>query len=503
MYCEKCGSHIKERSNFCESCGTKVNRNKEVKNLQPSKLRTKVSYELEYDLKEPVREQGVMRKRFLILWLIFFFPVGLFFMWKQRHFNKPVRIIISIFFLFATIIGSIPVNETNITFVKTSKIEFGYNETEPDYKTYFLIEENGEDIEVTNEMISENIDTSELGTYHVTITYVNEDEETHTKTISVKVVENELYLDLFTVRVFCNPNELSTSFNLLSSEPDWKDYFSIRAYGEDILITDDMITADVDFSSKGEGKVELVYQDGSVMMSDAITVEVVVDSSIEELMDIGFTYLESLDHVETLNTMGINKINKMVPKTGDSIDGLKAYEVTLNDEFVLLMTFENRGIFYLGKGPLEIYNDIDGVKGHISEFDVEDESYYVQQFESLGFVEYNGNFLWKSPQYGSSIYVNTIYGSQVVHEYESNKDGTLWSHYVNENIGYIDRISMEEACEYDLENNVYLSDTTCSNDDLEFLLLMVSLYDRDVNNAGLTQEELQRLIINIKLSRLK
>lgn len=57
------------------------------------------------------KEKWYNKKMFTVLMLIIFFPLGLYLMWKNKHFKKSVRIIISSIFLFLIIASGMSVDE--------------------------------------------------------------------------------------------------------------------------------------------------------------------------------------------------------------------------------------------------------------------------------------------------------------------------------------------------------------------------------------------------------
>lgn len=61
------------------------------------------------------KEKVYQKTWFTILFLIVFFPVGLFTMWKYKKFNKVARIIISVFWVFCVITAFIPSDDSQST----------------------------------------------------------------------------------------------------------------------------------------------------------------------------------------------------------------------------------------------------------------------------------------------------------------------------------------------------------------------------------------------------
>lgn len=54
-----------------------------------------------YRVKGGIIVKFYQQTAFIVFMLIIFFPVGLFLMWKNQHFNKVTRISVSLFFVFA------------------------------------------------------------------------------------------------------------------------------------------------------------------------------------------------------------------------------------------------------------------------------------------------------------------------------------------------------------------------------------------------------------------
>ena len=77
MFCEKCGNELKNDENFCSKCGQKVNVPTNAIKSEKNKF-----YQTTW---------------FTILMLIFFFPVGIFLVWKYNKFgSKKTKIIITV-----------------------------------------------------------------------------------------------------------------------------------------------------------------------------------------------------------------------------------------------------------------------------------------------------------------------------------------------------------------------------------------------------------------------
>lgn len=120
MYCTKCGT--KFEGNFCPNCGQPVNIPKE----SPTQDSPIIDVRRE---KSTVKEPYYSKSWFIVL--ITFcccFPIGLFLMWKYKKFNKPVRIIITAFFIIGIIVGA-KTNRNSTQEKNSSKVESAIDTT--------------------------------------------------------------------------------------------------------------------------------------------------------------------------------------------------------------------------------------------------------------------------------------------------------------------------------------------------------------------------------------
>lgn len=150
MICPKCGSEIRDGLTFCPKCGAEFgNRNQGV-----SRTRTIDGEPVEVDVTEELstnhdgyryensngswnnnfngfepRRRFYQKTWFIILALIFFWPLGIFLMWKFSKWNKIVKIIISILCLFA-LIGLFTGNDDTKSSDNDTQIETEAVETE-------------------------------------------------------------------------------------------------------------------------------------------------------------------------------------------------------------------------------------------------------------------------------------------------------------------------------------------------------------------------------------
>lgn len=106
--CPECGKEISDQAFICPNCGHKKNPVKIIKCPECGNTITDIGdncpycgYPLNHGLSEV---NFFKRELFTIIMLLFFWPVGLFCMWKNEHFSLMTRCLISILaLLFAAI----------------------------------------------------------------------------------------------------------------------------------------------------------------------------------------------------------------------------------------------------------------------------------------------------------------------------------------------------------------------------------------------------------------
>ena len=116
MKCPKCGFEIPEGLPFCPKCGADLDESIAVKDIADARvLGESRSEEGEFSLTgedpirnhyyepEPPKVKFYQKTWFVVIALIFFWPLGVFLMWKFSKWNKIVKIIISILCVFALI----------------------------------------------------------------------------------------------------------------------------------------------------------------------------------------------------------------------------------------------------------------------------------------------------------------------------------------------------------------------------------------------------------------
>jgi hypothetical protein len=119
MVCPHCGAQVSGR--FCEYCGSEMPQEKTVKNVNTSKRTVINNYYMDaprptnqnynynanakYTPSHPKVKMSKEHKSMLItiLWLIFFYPVGIVRIWTKKHFSKLVNITITVFFAIITL----------------------------------------------------------------------------------------------------------------------------------------------------------------------------------------------------------------------------------------------------------------------------------------------------------------------------------------------------------------------------------------------------------------
>lgn len=97
MYCIKCGAQVD--GFYCPECGEPVSPNSDTiisDSIESDLIETSQEDHSNYSTEKGTPKTDRMMKT--ILWLIFFFPVGLIIMWYKKEFTKSVRIAITIFF---------------------------------------------------------------------------------------------------------------------------------------------------------------------------------------------------------------------------------------------------------------------------------------------------------------------------------------------------------------------------------------------------------------------
>lgn len=127
MKCPNCGAEV--TGNFCEYCGSEMPKEKSITNIN-NKSKTIINNYYtngnvlsQKNLNNVTAPKTEKKKKstyhytgpgVTILWLIFFFPVGLIRMWVKKDFPKAVRIAITVFIILIIIASAAsPKSDTN------------------------------------------------------------------------------------------------------------------------------------------------------------------------------------------------------------------------------------------------------------------------------------------------------------------------------------------------------------------------------------------------------
>ncbi len=92
MYkCKFCGTEVLPSNKYCPSCGNK---------LEPDSSQNRKP-----ESKAPFSDDSPRNQLITILLLIFLYPIGLPYMWVSKPFTKKTRLIITLCFLGAVVLG--------------------------------------------------------------------------------------------------------------------------------------------------------------------------------------------------------------------------------------------------------------------------------------------------------------------------------------------------------------------------------------------------------------
>lgn len=151
MKCDECGAPIE--NGRCTNCG------KKFVNQEPS---GEVNPVPKRDSSVAVEEKFYQTRWFCVLMIFFFFPVGLFLMWKYKKFNKVTRIVVTVILVLAFIgnMGAMSNDEgEDAQYGDNSKvIEYGENES---LNSTVGIEETTKNIVETEDVDTKPVETEE------------------------------------------------------------------------------------------------------------------------------------------------------------------------------------------------------------------------------------------------------------------------------------------------------------------------------------------------------
>lgn len=177
---------------------------------------------------------------------------------------------LSISVVDSTLIDTTPpvIEETN----KPTIINVG--SVEPDWKTYFTITDDKDgNIEVTGSMITESVDMDVDGVYIVSVVVSDSDGNLAGKSIAISITAVADY-DAPTIAIV---DGVTRRFAINSAEPDWKTYFTATDSKDGaIVITDEMITTDVDMNFLGVYLIAINLSDSDGNKAgDGVVIEIV------------------------------------------------------------------------------------------------------------------------------------------------------------------------------------------------------------------------------------
>jgi len=89
--CNFCGNEVLPSAKYCPACGNKL----EFDSIQTGKPESK----------ETISDNSSKNQLITILLLIFFYPVGLPYMWVSKPFTKKTRVAITLCFIGAIFLG--------------------------------------------------------------------------------------------------------------------------------------------------------------------------------------------------------------------------------------------------------------------------------------------------------------------------------------------------------------------------------------------------------------
>lgn len=130
--CPNCGKELKDNANFCGECGTIVSPVSEEKEIgeQIKKVNDENIQKCILDTEKDTPKNWWKRTGGIIFWLIVFFPIGLYLMWKYANWKRSRKVIVTLIWgivLFCWSLGSYPdmPDESEELIIENSHAKFG------------------------------------------------------------------------------------------------------------------------------------------------------------------------------------------------------------------------------------------------------------------------------------------------------------------------------------------------------------------------------------------
>lgn len=218
-----------------------------------------------------------------------------------------------------------PVEDVVLVEAKVDSVTLYKSDTFKGWNEYFKVTKNGEDIAITDLMITSNAVAGAVGSYTVTCTYNNVQ-----KTINVNVIE-----DVYEITSTTNSIVLESNATL----PDFKTYFAVKKNETtDIEVTDDMITSNVDMTTPGDYTVTLACNGVQK------TINVTVNSPVEVVEVEAKTQTVTIKTGDTLDAWSTYfsvKYNEQDVQITDDMIDLGGLDVNNVGEYVITLTYKD------------------------------------------------------------------------------------------------------------------------------------------------------------------
>lgn len=216
---------------------------------------------------------------------------------------------------------AVSLSQTEVTVKK-------YNATQYDYNEFFTVTVDGEEVEITADMVSHNI-KSEVGEYSYTVTCGN-------KSATLKVI----VVDGNDVLIVPSYSELTLTLSQLQGY-DYTMLFSLYVDGESVQVTDEMVDSSaLDQAAAGNSYVvTFSYTLKGVTYSDEMTVNVAEDYEVVVTTKNIVTYPNG-ETIELTSLFTITKGDEVIPVRNEMISGTIDYSIEGVNEIVL--TYEGK-----------------------------------------------------------------------------------------------------------------------------------------------------------------